>query len=323
MFTRTHQSRGIEGLKRRSRRSFTLTELLAVVTAGVVLILVAAPSLRAAATKSKTQVCLDNLRMLGICVRVYADEHDDRLPGPLHPAAYHDITEDTYPQRRDYQLSWLLRSTLGDVVTDRLITCPVVSVINSDRNFAEFADLTGRPVPPTHYGLNNYGVIGDVPIDIRATNPCYYFGWYSVGPYAGAPPVRLGAVPNADREWMIADAWYRPRANLPFPELQQEGPYQTAWTGEALPNFAPHERRGSDSYSFTSTTDRSAQSARIRQAKSDGLTNTLYFDGHAASSPARTYRVSGWEILYGFRGTVNPAMEDPPPDSPAWQGVWR
>jgi hypothetical protein len=317
MFTRTHQSKGFEGPKRRSQRSFTLTELLAVVTVGVVLILVAAPSLQAAAAKNKTQVCLDNLRKLGLGVRLCAQAHDGVLPGPIHPALYHNVEEyfDNPDQRYQF-LPWRLRSELGDALDDRIITCPLMAEINPDRNFIEFSNQMERVVPPTHYALNSYGPDGNV----RATNPAFYFGRSGVPP---SPPVAFGAVPNADREWMIADAWYRPGANAPFPELQQEGPYQYAWTGEALPNFAPHERRGSRSYSFTSADERRMQSAQIRQAKSDGLTNTLYFDAHAAAAPSRTYRVSGWEISYGFRGTVNPAMEDPPPDSPAWQGVWR
>jgi prepilin-type processing-associated H-X9-DG protein len=106
-------------------------------------------------------------------------------------------------------------------------------------------------------------------------------------------------------------------------ELQQEGPYQHEWTGESLPNFAPHERRGSQNYSYTGTDARRAQSARIRLGKSDGITNTLFFDGHAAGVPSRTYVVGGWEFLYGFPGTVNPAQVNPPAGSVYWLGIWR
>ena len=90
-----------------------------------------------------------------------------------------------------------------------------------------------------------------------------------------------------------------------------------------MPNFAPHLRRFASNYTFTSTDTRDAESSSIRLSKSDGSTNTVFFDGHAASVPSQTYRVGGFEILYGFRGTVNPAKVDPPPSSPAWSGVWR
>ena len=61
----------------------------------------------------------------------------------------------------------------------------------------------------------------------------------------------------------------------------------------------------------------------IRNRKSDGITNTLFFDGHAAGVPSRTYMVGAYEILYGFPGTVNPAQVNPPPSSVIWDGIWR
>jgi prepilin-type processing-associated H-X9-DG protein len=307
----------------RDYRAFTLVELLALVALIALLVLTLAPSLRAAAGRSKTQVCLDNLRSLGVAVRLYAEE-SGTLPGPLHPAVWHGMLRDDddpqYQYLRERQLAWRLRVALGSQITDRLITCPVMGDIVPDSSFDHFYEETGRPVYAAHYALNSYGAIGG---GTRNTDPSYYFGYYGYFPDDDRPPIPLGAVRNADREWMIADAWYRPRVNAGFLELQQEGPYQWSWTGESLPNFAPHERRGSRNYSFTSSDARNSQSARIRNCKSDGITNTLFFDGHAAGVPSKTYLVGPWELLYGFRGTVNPAQIDPPPDSPAWDGVWR
>jgi prepilin-type processing-associated H-X9-DG protein len=296
---------------RRPRRAFTLTDLLVVIVVTALLIVLLAPSLQAAAGRSRTQVCLDNLRMLGLGVRMWADNHDGVLPGPVHPALYQNV-EDYFNDEYFWSsyLTWRLHTELGDAFDDRIATCPTMGAINPDRNFTEFHNNTSRRVPPTHYVLNNYGP----GTTIRATNPPRYFGnsWP-----AAEPPRPFGAVPNADREWMIADGWYRPRTNHAFPELQQEGPYQFAWTGEALPNFAPHERRGRRSYAFTSSDDREMQSWGIREAKSDGLTNTLYFDGHAASVPSRTLTFGGWQLLYGFPGTVNP--QTPLPAGSVWR----
>jgi len=55
----------------------------------------------------------------------------------------------------------------------------------------------------------------------------------------------------------------------------------------------------------------------VRQNKSDGATNTLFFDGHAAGVPSRTLTRSGLELLYGFPGTVNPYTPLPS------QAIWR
>ena len=310
--------------RRVKRRAFTLTEVVMVLVMVSLLILLLAPSLNAAAGRGETQVCLDNLRSLGVAVRLYAEDCGT-LPGPLHPAVWHGMLRDddnpVYQYIRDRTLAWKLRVALGESITDRLITCPVMNRINPDDNFRDFYETTGKLAYPTHYAINSYGSLANNPT--RATNPRDYFGYSDVLPNRNRSPVAFGAVANADREWMIADAWYRPRVFATIAELQQEGPYQYSWTGEALPNFAPHELSGARAYRFTDSDTRRSQSSAIRQSKSDGITNTLFFDGHAAAAPSRTYMVGTFEILYGFPGTVNPAQISPPPGSIYWLGIWR
>ena len=296
-------------------RGFTLVELLLVIALIAVVILALAPALHAAAGRSKSQVCLANLRSLGVAVRSYA-EQCGTLPGPLWPSVYHSIEQDFYPYEREHSLLWVLQSLLGETINDRLVTCPTMGMIVPDSLFEHFYQQTGRFSGPAHYALNNVGVSESWPDGLRTTNPPCYFGWPR-WPGPAIPPVAFDAVANAEREWMIADAWYRPRVNPNFPELQQEGPYQDSWTGAALPNFAPHERRASRNYLFISEDTRNAQSARIRQNKSDGITNTLFFDGHAAAIPSRSLRACGFELLYGFPGTVNP--HTPLPEYLTWR----
>ena len=130
------------------------------------------------------------------------------------------------------------------------------------------------------------------------------------------PPRQLSKVQKTGEEWMIADAWYRKRTNASSPELQQEGPYQSDWTGEALPNFAPHGSRIRE-YAFGSTGDRDSESSRIRSGKQDGKTNTVFFDGHAVPVKSRRLVANGFELLYGFPGTVNPRTI--PPGGAYWE----
>ena len=313
-----------------SKRAFTLTELVTIAAAGCLLLGLLMPALCAVGERNKTDVCLSNLHSLGLAVRMYA-EQDGKLPGRLHPAVSHETLEPDYPSPLQYRsLVWLLRNQLGETIDDRLITCPVMAEINPDANFTRFDMGTGRSVYPVHYAVNNWGPNSSDPNysisgGVRTTNPQYYFGFAAPYPTPGLPfdPVRYGAVPNPDREWMLADAWYR-SVNTGYPELQQEGPYQSSWSGEALPNFAPHLRRIASVYSFTDSSGRTAASARIRQRKSDGSTNTAFFDGHAASVPSQSYVMpTGSVLLYGFPGTVNPAKINPPPSNLAWLGVWR
>jgi prepilin-type processing-associated H-X9-DG protein len=319
MYVCPHRTRNAGMPQLKDARAFTLTELLVVGLMIALVALLLAPSLQAAAGRSKALVCLDNLRSLGQAVRIYAEEYNGVLPGPLHPAVYHDVDQTENPSIQERQLLWLLRGTLGDIAADRTATCPVASDINPDSRFEDFRNMTGRFVMPTHYALNSYG--SNFYDAVRATNPAYYFG---SGIHSDIPgdPVAIGQVPKAEREWMIADAWYRPRVSGPT-ELQQEGPYQSSWTGEALPNFAPHERLTPREHSFAGANAGGTSSQRISQAKSDGITNSLFFDGHAASVPPRNYILGSWTLLYGFRGTVNPAMDNPPEGSAYWDGFWR
>ena len=134
----------------------------------------------------------------------------------------------------------------------------------------------------------------------------------------------VGSNSGHGREWAVADAWYRSRVNTSMGELQQEGPYQYNWSGESLPNFAPHF--SGMVYDFVDSEERDDMASRIREGEEDGETNTAFFDGHAAPVPSKTYTVGAFDILYGFPGTVNPAMLDPDRDGSmgfVWDGVWK
>jgi hypothetical protein len=327
MYTTMHLPIAKRFRRRRPARAVTVTELLATCVAFGLGLMILGPSLHAVGGRSRSGICLSNLMALGRAIHEYAEQSAGTLPGPVHPALSHDMDESQPEWIRQRHLPSLLRQTLGaDVLPERVITCPTMGIINPDRNWPVFYETTGRNVMPFHYALNNVGPNSETggPVSgVRTTDPPCYFGYASWSPVEPTTlelehryrPAQLGAVDNPDREWMIADAWYRKRANAMWPELQQEGPYQWSWSGEALSNFAPHFRRGPHAYRYSA--DRDLSSSRIRQAKADGVTNTLYFDAHAGGAVSRTLVVSGFEILYGFRGTVNP--NTPLMDAMVWR----
>jgi prepilin-type processing-associated H-X9-DG protein len=287
-----------------------------VVSIIALLIAILLPSLNKARQQAKSVICLSNLKSLSTGVTIYvADGPSGKLPGPLHPAVYRNqglkaLMEQsycpmTYERARfeqERQLTWKLRTAFADSqstrdsLTDRVSTCPVAEAINPDANFKSFHSSTGKCVFPTHYVINNVGEnaidegsAGGALGNLRTTFPAQYFGF---SPWAGAPldvqqyakdhpPLPVSRIKRVSAEWMIADAWYRPRTNPGRPELQQEGPYQWQWSGEALPNFAPHLQRHRKGYRYSS--NRNQQSSTIRSGKRDGRTNTAFFDGHAAS----------------------------------------
>jgi prepilin-type N-terminal cleavage/methylation domain-containing protein len=326
----------------KSSRAFTLIELLVVVAIIAMLIAILLPSLARAREQAKATKCLSNLRTLGQGVVSFATGHKDRLPGPLHPAVYRNqgieaLTDPPYDlppmdyNTAKYQqtrfLTYVLRQeftdseSMANAISDEVSRCPITDAINPDENFVQFYKDTGNRVYPTSYVVNTVGTYdphqGGALNNVRITDPEYYFGWAHWSPSGDSKrPQDLSKIERPAEEWMIADAWYRPsNPNPAFPELQQEGPYQWVWSGEAMPNFAPHHSRRD--YTFDGSQARQQSSIRIRAAKDDGETGTVFFDGHAEEVASKTLMFGTFEMLYGFPGTVNPRT--PMPDGAVWK----
>ena len=337
---------------RYNRGAFTLIELLVVVAIISMLIAMLLPSLSRARRQAKSVICQSNLRTLGQGITSFAAGNNDRLPGPLHPAVYRDqgIEALTNPTNglpaMDYEdakyqqtrfLTFVLRQEFTDSdamsnsISDEVSRCPIGDEVNPDDNFVKFYEKTGDRAYPTHYVVNTIHTEDDSPQGdpvggVRTTNPAHYFGWANWSSTAySPPPTKLTKIGRPAEEWAVADAWHRPKVNTSMGELQQEGPYQYNWSGRAMPNFAPHF--SGMVYDFVDDDERRDSSTRIREGEEDGETNTAFFDGHAAPVSSKTYWAGAWDILYGFPGTVNPAMLDPDKDSAlgrtVWSGVWK
>jgi prepilin-type N-terminal cleavage/methylation domain-containing protein/prepilin-type processing-associated H-X9-DG protein len=340
--------------------AFTLIELLVVVAIISLLIAILLPTLQRAREQTKSVICTSHLRSLGQGVVTSAAENMDRLPGGynnpdelpngLFPGLYRNqgikalmenevrpLSYQTARRLQERQLTYRLRRMFQDSdaaansITDEVSTCPVAASVNPDSNFARTPETVGYYVYPTHYVVNNVGTEGEQGGSVgnfRITNPPSYFGFsrYDDTPHLRAleekyPPQKLSKINRPAEEWMIADAWYRPSVSPQFQELQQEGPYQWEYSGKAFPNFAIHF--SGRVYEFIDINERRASSARIRDGKDDGETNTVFFDGHAEPVTSKTLTFSGWRLLYGFRGTVNPLMEAPPANHPVWSAPWE
>ncbi len=319
-------------------RAFTLVELLVVVSIIALLISILLPSLKKAREQTKATVCLSNLRALGQGLMLYATEYDGRLPGPAHPALYRNQTiqnyldegfsesQAKYAMRR--QVSFMLSSVMNQKggglrtnVSDGVAKCPSLERILSEEHFERYRANTGKSgLFPFHYVLNNYGDASADP-DVsgfadnpRKTNPPNYFGasppseatfdqLVQDGDLVG--PTTLSRIARPGEEWAIGDAWYRSRVSAFFTFLQQDGTYQSDWSGNVLPYAPPHRRKAPLKVFETDSNLRQTAAIKFAKEQIDGYTQATYFDGHAAAVKSKALSISNFVVFYGFPGTVN------------------
>ena len=111
-----------------SRSGFTLIELLVVIAIVAVLASLLLPALSRAKTKSRSVVCISQLRQLGIGTRLYTDEHNNILPSAeLLPSMPVDSTN-ALPRICDVLASYVGKSPPVTNSSSTVFKCPADSV---------------------------------------------------------------------------------------------------------------------------------------------------------------------------------------------------
>jgi prepilin-type processing-associated H-X9-DG protein len=166
---------------------FTLVELLVIIAIIAILAALLLPALGLAKARALRTACVNDLKQIGLGVQMYADEHEDTLPGPLLigiAAGYSVNTGVTsaYPHLGNYLWSYLGLPDPVVVGTNEFVsavlTCPaqmkIKAAVVPDGEQINFASRNALRFLPGTKTIDN------------ATRP---FGYpdKTIPPVAGAP----------------------------------------------------------------------------------------------------------------------------------------
>ena len=134
------------------RLGFTLIELLVVIAIIAILAAMLLPAFSRAKTRAYNAVCVNNLRQLGIAVRVYAEDNNNRLPSAeILPSQPIDPSK-PLPRICDVLAPYIGKTAGTNTNSPTVFKCPTdkVGLFSAEGSSYEWdAELNGRRIDET------------------------------------------------------------------------------------------------------------------------------------------------------------------------------
>ena len=189
-------------LNMKSKRAFTLVEMLVVIAIIAILAALLLPVLSAAKEKGYRTRCVNNFKQLAIGIQLYADDHGDQLPGPVWQGFWEE-----YDNADSKRLSFYIATYMG---------LPAPQITPQDNVLARCPSAARHWTPPDP---DTEPMSTSTPVSYIASTTVTNVNSGSVSwpfgyPYAAAPfnkdtnaaPKHLKDIYNPSLSWALTDA---------------------------------------------------------------------------------------------------------------------
>jgi prepilin-type N-terminal cleavage/methylation domain-containing protein len=186
----------------KSKRAFTLVEMLVVIAIIGILASLLLTALSQAKEKGYRTQCLNNFKQLALGIQMYADDHGDQLPGPVWQGFW-----EAYDNVDSKRLSYYIASYMGLPAPQ---STPQTNLMARCPSAAKHWQGADPDTPPMSTDMPVSYIASTAVTNINSGAVSWPFGYpYSAPPFnkdTNAAPKLLRDIYNPSLSWALTDA---------------------------------------------------------------------------------------------------------------------